>query len=159
AIPRDQRREVATPLAAPAGGAGSSEEGVGFADSLLASAVTTRALRGSVPEQPRQLAELGARLRLRTLHLVGTRHRFSLSLACGQGSEAATFDGRSSPQRAMDFGTVDSLLFLAAHPARPELGRTDLVLTRGKERCAIDLETGKSDVVSSVRSGLRAGFG
>jgi len=108
AIPRDQRREVATPLAAPAGGAGSSEEGVGFADSLLASAVTTRALRGSVPEQPRQLAELGARLRLRTLHLVGTRHRFSLSLACGQGSEAATFDGRSSPQRAMDFGTVDS---------------------------------------------------
>jgi len=41
---------------------------------------------------------------------------------------------------------------------RPELGRADLVLTRGAERWAVEVETGKSDVVQNVKNGLLAGM-
>lgn len=41
---------------------------------------------------------------------------------------------------------------------RPELGRADLVLSRDKERWAIEVETGKSNVVENVKNGLRARF-
>jgi hypothetical protein len=41
-------------------------------------------------------------------------------------------------------------------PKRPELGRADLVLTRGQERWAVEVETGKSDVVQNVKNSLIA---
>jgi hypothetical protein len=43
--------------------------------------------------------------------------------------------------------------------ARPELGRADLVLTKGAERWAVEVETGKSNAVGNVRNGLLAGLG
>lgn len=40
---------------------------------------------------------------------------------------------------------------------RPDLGRADLMLTRGAERWAVEVETGKSNSAENVRSALRAG--
>lgn len=47
---------------------------------------------------------------------------------------------------------------VAIEAPRPAGGRADVLATRGRESVAIEVETGKSDVVANVRNDLRSGY-